>query len=117
MAMIGGSERTADRAIWLALLTFLVALALAVRSLAPPEPLPIDAPPDKFSGLRALETLRYLLGDETPHPVGSAANQAVRDRLIETLRGLGVEPEVQRTIGCSGASVRGMYRLKTAAST
>ena len=43
-----------------------------------------------------------LLGDETPHPVGSAANRAVKERLITRLTALGLRPEEQRTIGCAG---------------
>ena len=77
-------------------------LLFAVRSLAPPHPLPADAPADEFSAARAAHVLSYLLGDESPHPVGSPANQAVRDRLMAALRDLGLRPEVQRTVGCSG---------------
>ncbi len=78
-----------------------VVSVLAVRSLAPPEALPIDAPPGQFSGLRAADYLAELLGDETPHPVGSPANRAVRDRLLAQLKELGLQVEVQQTIGCS----------------
>ena len=87
--------------IWVALLLLALTGLLAVHSLTPPAPLPLDAAPERFSGTRAADTLAFLLGDQTPHPVGSAANRAVRDRLIETLKGLGLTPEVQRTVGCS----------------
>lgn len=87
--------------IWLALLLMAVVSLFAVRSLNPPEALPVDAPADEFSGLRAAAMLATLLGDETPHPVGSAANRAVRDRLLRQLEALGLAAEVQRTIGCS----------------
>jgi hypothetical protein len=93
---------TETRWAWLGLATIGAMLIVAVTSLGPPAPLPADAPPDRFSGLRAAATLQYLLGDETPHPVGSPANRAVRDRLIEVLEGLGLEPLVQRTVGCHG---------------
>jgi hypothetical protein len=85
-----------------ALIVVLGAFLAAVISMAPPAPLPLEAPPDQFSGLRAAETLRFLLGDETPHPVGSEANRAVRDRLIESIQQLGLEPRIQKTVGCSG---------------
>ena len=88
--------------VWLAALVTLLLAALAVVSYQPPPALPADAPPDRFSGYRAQETLRFLLGDETPHPVGSAANRAVRDRLLQHLESLGLKPSIQRTVGCSG---------------
>ncbi|MGE0624040.1 MAG: M20/M25/M40 family metallo-hydrolase [Pseudomonadales bacterium] len=93
--------RSAGAPLWTAILLLLLALVLAARSLVPPEPAPLDAPAHAFSGLRAAQQLRTLLGDETPHPVGSAANRAVRDRLIGELTKLGLRPEVQRAVGCS----------------
>jgi len=94
-------DRRYSPPLWTALLLALLALLLAVRALEPPLPAPLDAPPDTFSGLRAAELLAALLGDNSPHPTGSAANQAVRDRLIVTLQRLGLEPYVQQTVGCS----------------
>lgn len=93
--------KTSGLGFWLGLLLLGITAVFAVRSMLPPEPLPIDASADAFSGLRAADTLAYLLGDETPHPVGSKANQAVRDRLRQALIELGLTPEVQRTVGCS----------------
>ena len=96
------SEPAATAPLGVALLVVLGAFLAAVMSMAPPAPLPLNAPPEQFSGLRAAETLSFLLGDETPHPVGSEANRAVRDRLIASIRQLGLEPQVQKTVGCSG---------------
>lgn len=79
-------------------------LALAALSLAratPPAPLPADAAPDAFSAGRARDTLATLLGDQSPHPVGSASNAALRARLVAALRALGLEPEEQRAFACS----------------
>ena len=87
--------------IWPALLLIAIVTVLSIRSLSPPEPLPLNAPADQFSGLRAAAALADLLGDETPHPVGTAANHAVRDRLVTQLEAMGLTAEVQRTIGCS----------------
>jgi hypothetical protein len=42
-----------------------------------------------------LAVLERLLGDQSPHPMGSEANRAVRQRLLDELRGLGLEVEVQ----------------------
>lgn len=96
-----GSDTFRGAPFWVALVLVLVSLLLAARSLAPPEPLPLDASAEAFSGLRAAVMLAYLLGDEAPHPVGSAANRAVRDRLLGALTDLGLEPHVQRAVGCS----------------
>lgn len=90
-----------NQGFWIGLLVVVICALLAVRSLQPPVPSPIDAPASDFSGLRAAEVLDHLLGNEAPHPVGSAANQAVRDRLLDTLAGLGLSAQVQRTVGCS----------------
>jgi len=95
------TDRFRGAPFWVALLLLVLSLVLAIRGFIPPAPLPLDAPAKDFSGLRAAEMLARLLGDETPHPVGSAANHAVRDRLLEMLTELGLEPDVQRAIGCS----------------
>ena len=86
----------------LALLAIL--FAIQVRQTAPPTPVGIDADRGVFSAGRARDELSNLLGDETPHPVGSAANRAVKERLIARLTELGLKPEEQRTIGCAAES-------------
>ncbi|MCY1067179.1 M28 family peptidase [Nannocystis sp. RBIL2] len=83
-----------------------LAACLGVASLAlvrsqPPAPAGPDAPRENFSAARAREELVQLLGDERPHPVGSAANEAVRARLVARLRALGTEPEEQHGFACS----------------
>jgi hypothetical protein len=80
----------------------LAAAALAVLRAGPPAPAPHDAPADQFSATRARDTVAELLGDGAPHPVGSPANAAVRERLLARLRALGLTPEVQRAFVCSG---------------
>ena len=86
------------------LIAGLVLLALALLltlSLGnPPEPKPKDAPATEFSAGRAGEVLRTLVGDGTPHPVGSAANAQVRERVMAQLRSLGYTPEVQEASTC-----------------
>ena len=74
--------------------------ALACHGLTPPRPRPANAPVGTFSAERAKAVLQRLLGDQTPHPVGSAANRAVRKRLVAEIERLGLKAEVQRTIGC-----------------
>ena len=86
----------------LALLAIL--FAIQVRQTAPPTPRGVDAELGAFSAARARDELSNLLGDETPHPVGSPANRAVKERLIARLTELGLTPEEQRTIGCAAES-------------
>ncbi|MCE7033184.1 M28 family peptidase [Lysobacter sp. GX 14042] len=66
---------------------------------APPAAGP-DAPQTEFSAARAMDALARILGDEAPHPTGSAANAAVRERVVAELRGLGLDPEVRRRFTC-----------------
>ena len=80
-------------ALALVLLGLMLGLTLLVRQ--PPAPLGVDAPEDQFSAGRALLVLRDLLADETPHPAGSEANARVRDRIVEKLRAIGYETNIQ----------------------
>ncbi|MGH9495915.1 MAG: M20/M25/M40 family metallo-hydrolase [Candidatus Sulfotelmatobacter sp.] len=45
--------------------------------------------------------LRQILGDDEPHPLGSAANQAVRTRIVDELARLAYKPQVQVGFACS----------------
>ncbi len=56
----------------------------------------LDAPATEFSAGRSRALLQALLGESVPHPIGSEANQALRERILAELRGLGYEPELQR---------------------
>jgi hypothetical protein len=56
-----------------------------------------------FDTPRALARLRRILGDERPHPVDSAANDAVRQRLLEELRAIGLDPVVTDEFVCNGS--------------
>jgi hypothetical protein len=95
-----------------ALLSMLVLLALAAALVLwrhqPSPPQPADAPAADFSAARAREVLRQLLGDGRPHPVGSEADDAVRQRILGTLAGLGFQARVEEGFAChhSGACAR-----------
>jgi hypothetical protein len=82
------------RALGLAGVLLGLALGLVVWTGRPPAPKGSDAAGDEFSAGRALSVLRELLGDETPHPVGSAANRRVRQRIVEKLRAIGYETNI-----------------------
>ena len=73
---------------------------LSLAGLTPPAPLPADAPAGSFSAIRAWGALRRVFGPDLPHPVGSAADDAVRARILDELTHLGYEPQVQPGFAC-----------------
>jgi hypothetical protein len=74
-------------------LVLVAAAFLALRALAPPKPLPADAPAGEFSAERAFRWLKEIAAE--PHPTGTAAHADVRDAILRFWRELGFEPEVQ----------------------
>jgi hypothetical protein len=69
-----------------------------------PPAAPADAPAEDFSGTRALAALAEVLGDQRPHPLGSAAGEAVATRIADHLRDLGLEPELHSVRACGRRS-------------
>jgi hypothetical protein len=82
------------------MVAFALSAWLSLRDNAPPAPRGDDAPADAFSATRAQAVLARVLGDEAPHPTGSAANAAVRDRIVAEFATLGLAAEVQRRYVC-----------------
>ena len=82
------------------LLALVVALiigdAITLRIEQTPTPLPASAPQTAFSAERAMDLDRVI--GAIPHPIGSDANHAVRDHLLERMRSLGLSPEVRREV-------------------
>jgi hypothetical protein len=80
------------------LLALLIALAagalIAWAQLRLPAPAPVTAPAAEFSADRALADVGLVA--ETPHPIGSAANRAVRERLRARMAELGLAPRSRR---------------------
>ena len=91
-----GMRRVLSASILLAAILF-----FSWAGLRPPRPEPVNAPPRAFSAERAIRFLGRILTDEQPHPVGSAANDAVRARILAELTNLGYQPLVQTALGCS----------------
>lgn len=75
-------------------------LGLTVFLSEPPAPKPKEVALDEFSAGRAGDILRDLVGDGSPHPVGSPANARVREKIVAHLRWLGFAPEVQEAVSC-----------------
>jgi hypothetical protein len=71
--------------------------AFALASGRPPAVLPAVAPPSAFSAERAMEHVEAIARE--PHPLGSAAEEPVRAYIIDQLKELGLEPEIQRPRG------------------
>ncbi|MEL7834307.1 M28 family peptidase [Fodinibius sp. Rm-B-1B1-1] len=72
----------------------------------PPEPKPESNPETEFSAERAFEHIKALA--QTPHPLGTAANDSSRSYIMDKLRQLGVEPTVQSGIGIGSSFDRGL---------
>jgi hypothetical protein len=87
----------------LALLLLAGAMALKSRLVAMPH-VPDRAAPGAFDTHRAIARLTRILGDQRPHPVDSAANDAVRGRLIAELRAMGLFPVVTDAVTCNSTS-------------
>ena len=76
------------------LLALLAGVLIAWSQLRPPSPKGIDAPAHVFSAGRAMADVRRVAA--APHPTGSAANHAVRDRLLARMTELGLSPRLRR---------------------
>ena len=74
-----------------------VAAALVVRANTPPDAVPATAPDTVFSAARAMRHVRAIA--VRPHPTGSADHARVRAYILAELRTLGLEPQVQQTVG------------------
>lgn len=93
------SEPGVGRILFCAVALFGIFL-LSLLGSEPPAPKAISAPDSEFSAGRARAVLERLLGDGAPHPTGSAANDAVRTRILEEFSKLGYSPEVQTGFAC-----------------
>jgi hypothetical protein len=93
-------NRSGATALLFALLAVIFA-AVAVENRGAFSARPANAPASEFSAVRAFAAERAILGGNVPHPVGSAAHDAVRDRLTAHLRSLGYDVTIQRAFACT----------------
>ncbi len=77
----------------------------ALRSLVPPAALPASAALSVFSAERAVDHLKAIARE--PHPTGSAENARVRDYIVEQLKSLGLEPQVQKAVSSTTWDIGG----------
>ncbi|MEU8232761.1 M28 family peptidase [Actinoplanes sp. NPDC048967] len=87
----------------LAVLLLLMVAVAAERSVQPPGARAVNAPAAEFSAGRAFQHVQAI--GTGPHVAGSAPADAVRERLLTTLRGLGLAPEVQDTVSVQGGEL------------
>ena len=95
-APAGAPPVHAPRNRWKGPLTLLLlALAVWVSSSGTglPAPVPANAADTEFSSARAMSMLVEIASD--PHPTGSPEHARVRGYLLDRLRSMGLEPEVQ----------------------
>lgn len=104
-------SRTSGGAIRLIVLAlFAVAIFIADATFdGLPSPKGREVPATEFSAARAYDTLGRLLGPEVPHPVSSAANAAVRDRVRAEFARLGIKTNVYRARACNGRPLYGFF--------
>lgn len=98
-ADVTGSGRAGPRVVrlWprLATAVFLIVVGgMALVAGQPPRALPADAPPEVFSATRAMKHVEAIA--RGPHPLGSAAVEPVCAYVIDELKRLGLEAEIQR---------------------
>src|SRR5262245_55857419 len=86
-----------SKALRTAVALFSLVAALTWLSNRRPAPLPASAPAAAFSTGRAFEHIRAIA--ERPHPSGGSEHARVVEYLLATLRRLGIEPQIQDTIG------------------
>ena len=85
----------------LALLAAILAGLAATGLLVQPPPLRASSQAGEFDAGRAKARLATVLGDERPHPADTAANDAVRARLVGQIRALGLTPIVRDQFACN----------------
>ena len=88
--------------LWIALvLVALLGAMAATPQLKPVPPVRTASAPSEFNVFRAHSRLVRILGDGKAHPADSPASDGVRERLLEELRAIGLDPEVRDQIACN----------------
>jgi hypothetical protein len=92
--------RSATYELPVALITWafvILLIVISVATLAPPSPLPANAPITDFSASRALIHVQAIA--QIAHPIGTDANSAVREYLLGQLAALGMKPQPFAGVG------------------
>jgi hypothetical protein len=99
-----------SRGLLISLAFLALVFVLTITEYRPAAPKPADAPVAEFSAGRAREILRQLVGDGVPHPVGSAADGIVREKIVHILTDLGYQPQIQSGFACDDWGVCGAVK-------
>ncbi|WP_395645237.1 M28 family peptidase [Terricaulis sp.] len=83
----------------LALIGFVFVVLMGAGVAVTPPPLRAEGAPG-FDARATQARLTRLMGEESPHPVDSEAQDAFRDRLIAEIRALGFEPILRDEFAC-----------------
>lgn len=81
---------------WLILLPLVGVSLWSIHLIRPPLAKPATAPPTEFSAERAMRHVRQIARE--PHAVGTPGHARVRAYLLDALRELGLQPQVQETV-------------------
>src|SRR5437016_1350293 len=82
------------------LLALLGAMAAKSLLIQPPS-LRAQSAAGEFDARRAKARLSFILGDQRPHPSDTAADDAVRARLVGQLEQIGLKPIVRDQLACN----------------
>ncbi|MET7833101.1 M28 family peptidase [Micromonospora sediminicola] len=88
-----------------ALVALLAVGAGVLLDLSTPAPRPASAPAGEFSAARAYRNVEVIAA--RPHVAGSEANDRVREHLVGTLRGLGLDTQVQDAVAPEAGQLSG----------
>ncbi|MBK8284993.1 MAG: M28 family peptidase [Ahniella sp.] len=102
-----GGERSTPAALFALVLMGLALMGLLASGRLP-TPTTSETPADQFSAGRAQVLLTRMLADQKPHPLGSDANERVRNRIVSELNALGIPAEVRSRFVCAPYGVCGM---------
>ncbi len=88
--------------LWLALVLLALIGAMAAKSslIELPAVRAHDSP-GQFDAERAAARLAFILGDQRPHPADTAANDAVRGKIVTLLQSMGLKPIVRDQAACN----------------
>jgi hypothetical protein len=102
------AQRLMARGLAVAALGVIALIGLRALTASAPRPEPLDAPPQQFSAMRAKAVLRELIDDGVAHPIGTAADATMRERIVRQLQNLGFAPELQTGLVCGPGGVCGV---------
>ena len=99
-----------SRGLLISLAFLALVFVLTITQYRPSAAKAANAPVAEFSAGRAREVLRQLVGDGVPHPVGSAADGILREKIVRILSDLGYQPQIQSGFACDEWGVCGAVK-------